>query len=273
MVRGIARYNNQVIGDSEPLMRLRKANTEKLVKYQCESCLMIFSSSSISKHKLRCVGKQLGRSKGCSKLVSKPFAKKDLAFLHPEFYSDVYDKMHLDNIKSELRSDPELTYIANFKYQKLKMNRTLEKNPSAGARRTIRVLGRLKLDVNKEVEKIFNRKLLLSEMLTVNMWPTVLQVINKIIYFEKDGNIQLKRGISVLLRVNIKLACDCLISFYTLYRSDAPQQERETITSNLKKFLDEFDKIKSVTFGNIGVINLEKEQQIELQKFFHPNRL
>ena len=63
------------------------------------------------------------------------------------------------------------------------MNRTTDNTPSAGARRTTRIICRLKLAVNAVVEKTYGRKLMLSEMLTVDLWPTVLRVIKTIIYY------------------------------------------------------------------------------------------
>ena len=101
---------------------------------------------------------------------------------------------------------------------------------------------------------------MLSEMLTVDLWPTVLRVIKTIIYYEKGGKQELKRGISVLLRVNIKLACDCRFPFYMLYRPEVEAEAKEIVIQKLRTFYSEFEKIKSVTFGSIGVINLARTE-------------
>ena len=69
---------------------------------------------------------------------------------------------------------------------------------------------------------------------------------------------ELKRGISVLLRVNIKLACDCRFPFYMLYRPEVEAEAKEIVIQKLRTFYSEFEKIKSVTFGSIGVINLAR---------------
>ena len=190
---------------------------------------MLFNQTSISKHKARCVPGNPGRSKGVTKLLGNPFGKKDCSFLDPTFYSDVFDKMHQDEIKAEISTDPELTYIGNYQYMKLKNNRTNNTAPSDGARKTMRTLARLKINTNKVLEKKMGRKFLLSEMFSVLMWETVHGVIKKMIYKSDGDKTHLKRGIATLLRVSIKFACDSLISFYTMYRPEADVHEKEVL--------------------------------------------
>ena len=121
-------------------------------------------------------------------------------------------------IKAEISTDPELTYIGNYQYMKLKNNRTNNTAPSDGGRKTMRTLARLKINTNKVLEKKMGRKFLLSEMFSVLMWDTVHGVIKKMNYMSDGDKTHLKRGTATLLRVSIKFAWDSLISFYIIYR-------------------------------------------------------
>ena len=49
-----------------------------------------------------------------------------------------------------------------------------------------------------------------------------------------------------------------LISFYLLYSLNVDPKEKKEIADSLKEFLEQFNQIKSIAFGNIGEINLKR---------------
>ena len=151
-------------------MRLRKSKTDSWVKYQCSNCLMIFSRGSISSHKFKCQKGYVSWGKGFFKLSGNTFENKDVSFIDPEFYEEVFDKMYEDEIKKDFCTDIELTYIGNMCFQKVKLTRTNKNNPSIRARKLIRILGRLKQKVNKNN---IQNKLTFSQMFSLKHWSLV----------------------------------------------------------------------------------------------------
>ena len=89
MTQGIEKYNDDVIGSQQTLMRIKRA-VKQSSPYKCSNCRMIYSGASISRHKLTC---NSGRGRGSTKLGQKTFAKYDTSFLEPDFFEVVYDKM------------------------------------------------------------------------------------------------------------------------------------------------------------------------------------
>lgn len=249
--QGIARHNESLLGGEIPLMTLRKSRKEEDFRYICTNCNMIFLNTSIANHKKICneEGKMTARKEGVIKCIPKTFSRKDTSFLEEDFYSSVYDVMKQDCVKEALANDIELQYIANFKYKKLKMNRSNEKSPSDGARRMIRIITRFKIIYNED----FQNNCTLSEILNLDNWSKMEKTIKKLIY----GEVNLKRGIAIQLRVGIEFSCNALQSFYTMYRPDMEKRHREEIVHGLSQFKEQFIIIKSIAFGNIGVNNLD----------------
>ena len=77
-------------------------------------------------------------------------------------------------------------------------------------------------------------------------------------YNKIEGKDILKRGIAVALKNAIQFACDALISFYLMYRPNVNPKEKKEIADSIKEFLEQFNRIKSIAFGNIGEINFER---------------
>lgn len=250
MARGIEQYNDQILGSGIPLMRIRKTDHPESFCYMCENCKMIFKKNSISNHKRICNPNFSERKRGVIKCVNKTFMKKDTSFVESDFYENVFDKMHQDFVKEEFASDIELQYLGNFHYKKLKLRRTNKKAPSDSARRLIRIMTRFKIEYNKESSV----KLNMSQIFDINNWIKTEKCIKKLIY---NGD-ALKPGIAILLRSGIQISCDALLSFYTMYRPDLPGASRKEIVGSISEFLAQFNRVKSIVFGNIGEMTVER---------------
>ena len=102
-------------------VKFKKIN---LVQFRCSGCDVIFEKKSQSRHKALCNDQNPSHRRG----------------VEPTFFQAVYGRMNQGPHKKQLASDPELIYIGNCIYTKIKLNRSNDTNPSVVARKNIYIL-------------------------------------------------------------------------------------------------------------------------------------